>query len=385
MGKMTRRAVLGAGALVLAGGAYGIHALRKRPKEARLGFALTEEERARGVAFLAAHPAVDAHAHPGQTFVRGAEGLPPLLQMYSSKGTFETRTIQDMVEGGLAASSFAAVSDFNVLNLSREKGLIERRAFAPGEAWKSYKTQIGHLKQLVRDGLVTEMLAPSDIDAARTSDRPGAFWSVEGADFLEGSVERLREAHADGIRSITLVHYRANDVSEPMTASNGDSQLSPAGEGLVREMNRLGMLIDLAHMPETAARRVVEISDKPVMVSHTHISSETLTHPRFISQGFARAVVESGGLLGAWPAGIGMSTMAEFADRIFQLIDFAGVEHACLGTDMDGNYKPVFSDYRRLPDLAGVLLKRGLSESEAALFFGGNLLRAWQQSLSGPA
>ncbi len=53
-----------------------------------------------------------------------------------------------------------------------------------------------------------------------------------------------------------------------------------------------------------------------------------------------------------------------------------------MGTDMDGNYKPVFDDYRRLPDLAGLLLKRGMGETEAAQFFGGNLLRVWSQSLA---
>jgi membrane dipeptidase len=286
-----------------------------------------------------------------------------------------------MVEGGLAASSFAAVADFNVLDLSREAGLVERRDFDEGEAWASYKIQIANLKKLASDGLVTTLSAPGEIDAARATGRPGAIWTVEGADFLGGSSERLQEAHADGVRSITLVHYRANEISTPMTDAGDDSTLSPAGESIVREMNRLGMLIDLAHMPETAARRVLALTDKPVMFSHTHINSADIHHPRFISADLAREVAATGGLIGAWPSGIGISDLAGYADRIFQLTEAIGIDHVCMGTDMDANYKPVFDDYRRLPDLAGLLLKRGMGEPEAAQFFGGNLLRVWQQGM----
>ncbi|MBU2607386.1 MAG: membrane dipeptidase [Alphaproteobacteria bacterium] len=382
MGKLTRRVMLGAGVATLAGAAYGVHTLRKRPGPAPLGFEFTAEEHARGVSFLKANPAVDAHAHPGQTFVRGASGLPPLLRVYSAKGSFERRTVGDMVAGGLAASSFAAVADFNVLDLSKEKGLVERRPFKPGEAWASYKTQIANLKKLASDGLVTTMSSPGEMEAVRASGRPGAIWTVEGADFLSGSSERLQEAHDDGVRSITLMHYRANEISEPMTAAGHDSALSAAGEAIVREMNRLGMLIDLAHMPESAARRVLEITDKPVMFSHTHVNSPELQHPRFISADIARDVAATGGLVGAWPSGIGISTLDGYADRIFHLIESVGIDHVCMGTDMDGNYKPVFDDYRRLPDLAGLLLKRGLSEPEAAQFFGGNLLRVWGQCMA---
>ncbi|WP_373008078.1 dipeptidase [Hyphomonas sp.] len=382
MGKLTRRVLLGAGAAALAGAAYGVHTLRKRPGPAPLGFELTAQERARGVAFLKANPAVDAHAHPGQTFVRGASGLPPLLQVYSAKGSFEPRTVSDMVEGGLGASSFAAVADFNVLDLSKEKSLVVRRPFEEGEAWASYKIQMANLKRLARDGIVTAMSSPGEMEAVRASGKPGAIWTVEGADFLGGSSDRLQEVHADGVRSITLMHYRANEISEPMTAAGHDSALSAAGEAIVREMNRLGMLIDLAHMPESAARRVLEITDKPVMFSHTHINSTELQHPRFISADIAREVAASGGLIGAWPSGIGISTLAGYADRIFQLIDAVGIDHVCMGTDMDGNYKPVFDDYRRLPDLAGLLLKRGLGEPETAQFLGGSLLRVWGQSMT---
>ena len=379
MGKMTRRALLAGGTAVIAAGAYGVYAWRKRPDAAPLGFTLTEEELARGVTFLKANPAIDAHAHPGRTFLRDASGLSPMMKAYAAKGIFERRTVNDMMEGGLAAASFAAVSDINVLSPTKT-GIAESRPFEPGEAWASYKIQIANLKELASDGLVTPFSAPDEIDVVRASGKPGAIWTVEGADFLEGSSDRLAEAKADGVQSITLMHYRANEISEPMTQSEDASALSPAGEAIVREMNRLGLLIDLSHMPEKAARRALDLSDRPVMFSHTHIKTPELDHPRFITVDLAREVAASGGVIGAWPSGIGISDLAGYADRIFTLIDAVGIDHVCMGTDMDGNYKPVFDDYRRLPDLTGLLLKRGMGEMEAAKFFGGNLLRVWGQS-----
>lgn len=381
MGKMTRRVLLAGGAAVIAAGTYGAYAWRKRPDSAPLGFDLSDEELARGVAFLKANPALDAHAHPGRTFLRDASGLSLMMKAYASKGAFERRTVNDMSEGGLAGASFAAVSDINVLSPT-QTGIAESRPFEPGEAWESYKIQIANLKKLARDGLVTPFINPGDLDAVRATGKPGAIWTVEGADFLEGSSDRLAQAKADGVQSITLMHYRANEISEPMTESEDDSALSPAGEAIVREMNRLGMLIDLAHMPENAARRALAITDKPVMFSHTHVKTPELNHPRFISADLAREVAATGGVVGAWPSGIGISDLAGYADRIFTLIDAVGIDHVCMGTDMDGNYKPVFDDYRRLPDLAGLLLKRGMGETEAAQFFGGNLLRVWGQSLA---
>ena len=382
MGKLTRRALIGGGLVAGAGVAYGAYWLRKRPAAAPLGFEVSDEERAAAIALLDKYPAIDSHAHPGRTFARNASGLAPLLKVYKAQSGFERRTISDMRRGHLAAACFAAVSDFNVLNLAKGKGLEAQRPFNEGEAWESYKVQIGNLKRLAKDGLVTEILAPDQLSDLRPAQRPGAIWTVEGGDFLEGSVERVREAHEDGVRSVTLVHYRTNDLADAMTNSPVHGSLTPDGDAIVREMNRLGMVIDLSHMAEAGAFRALELSTRPVMFTHTHISSAHSYHPRFISLELARAAADAGGIIGAWPAGIEVSDLAGFADRIFQLIDMVGIEHVCLGTDMDANYKPVFDDYRRLPDLVALLRRKGMSEQELAAFLGGNFMRVWSANLS---
>jgi membrane dipeptidase len=294
MGKLTRRALIGGGLVAGAGLAYGAYWLNKRPAPAPLGFEVSEEERANAVALLDKYPAIDSHAHPGRTFARGASGLAPLLKVYKAQSGFERRTISDMREGHLAAACFAAVSDFNVLNLAKGKGLEARRPFEEGEAWQSYKIQIGNLKRLAEQGLVSEMLEPDALDSARASGRPGAIWTVEGGDFLEGSTERVREAYQDGVRSITLVHYRTNGLADAMTNEPVHDGLTSEGDAIVREMNQLGMVVDLSHMAEAGAFRALELSTRPVMFTHTHISSAYSYHPRFISLELAKAAADAG-------------------------------------------------------------------------------------------
>ena len=121
---------------------------------------------------------------------------------------------------------------------------------------------------------------------------------------------------------------------------------------------------------------VIRATSKPLIASHVHVQSAALSHPRFISLDLAKAVAQTGGgVLGAWPAGIGISDLKGFVDRTFELIETVGIDHVCLGTDMDANYKPVFDTYANLPLYVAGLLKRGLREAELAKVIGGNFLR----------
>ena len=114
------------------------------------------------------------------------------------------------------------------------------------------------------------------------------------------------------------------------------------------------------------------------MASHVHVHSKSLTHPRFISADLAKAVAQTGGgVLGAWPAGIGIGDLKGFIDHTLELIDVVGIDHVCLGTDMDANYKPVLDTYTKLPYYLAGLMQHGLSEDDAAKVIGGNFLRVF--------
>ncbi len=378
MAIVTRRNLLiGAGVAVAALGAAGAGGIyvATHPKPAPIGFDVSPEELEQARAFLASHPSIDAHAHPGRTFMRGAQHLKGRLFLGALLGSFEPKVVADMKAGGLTAAAFAAVSDIQTLGAQGE-GLAAVRAFEPGEAWASYKRQIANLNALGARGLVHPVKAPGDFEAARAAGKPGAILTVEGGDCLEGKAERVAELFADGVRSITLVHYRNNELGDIITGEPVHGGLTEAGAAVVRAMNAAGMLIDIAHASEATAFGVIKTTTRPVIASHSHIRSQGADHPRFISAELAAAIVETGGgLIGAWPAGIGISDMGGFVGRTLELVEAVGADHVCLGTDMDGNYKPAFDTYANLPHFVAGLRQRGLNDADLAKVIGGNYLR----------
>lgn len=374
MSRITKRQFLAATGVTIVGAAAAGYAVLG-PKSAPIGISATAEELAHARAFLAKYPSVDAHAHPGRTFMRGAEHVSGKAYLGTLIGTFEADTVRDMKEGGLTAAAFAAVSDFQALGFQGE-GLAAVRAFEPGEALASYKRQIANLKAFLQGGLVYPISERADFELARESGKPGAFLTVEGGDFLEGKPERVADAYADGVRSITLMHYRNNELGDIITGQPVRGRLSDAGVAVVKAMNEVGMLIDVAHASEATAFGIVKTSTKPVIASHVHIRGGKVDHPRFITRDLAKAIAETGGgVLGAWPAGIGIVDLDGYVRRMLDLVEAVGVDHVCLGTDMDANYKPAFDTYVNLPYLVVGLRQHGVHDADLAKLIGGNFLR----------
>jgi membrane dipeptidase len=373
---ISRRKLLIGGGLTaaVAGGAYWM----LRPQRIPTGISLSDSELADAAELLSKVFSIDVHAHPGRSFVANAENLGASITLFSAGGAYEQETVADMKVGGLTMASFAAVSDFQVLGLG-ESGISAVREFEPGEAWKSYQTQMSRLHEMLDLGLMSSVLAPDDLETAKAGNTIGAFLTAEGGDFLEGSLEHLNEAYADGLRSITIVHYHVNEIGDIQTAPPRHNGLTEFGKKLVRAMNQQGMLVDLAHASRETAMAAIEASEKPVMISHSAIRGEGFDSPRFIDLDHAKLVAEGGGIVGAWPAGIGLLNLSDFVDQILRAIELIGADHVCLGTDMDANYKPVFDNYRQLPVLVGALLKRGLSRDEATQFLGGNFMRVFKE------
>lgn len=376
MAKITRRKVLvGTAAAVAAGGAIGWLKLRKKPVP--IGFDIDPEQLTSARKFLSANPAIDMHAHPGRTFVKGATGLKGKMKLYKALGTFEDKTVADMQAGGVGAASFSTVSDFCVLGLQGE-GLGTVREFEDGEAHSNYKRQVANMKALQTKGLVQFVSNEAQLNLANTAGKTAAILSAEGGDFLEGSAERVAEAAADSLQYITIVHYRHNEVGDMMTASPVHNGLTDAGRTVIKAMNANNMLIDLAHASEATAFAALAASQAPVMCSHTHISGPNVPDiPRFISLDLAKAITEGGGVIGAWPAGFGITDLNGYVDRTMQLIDAVGIDHVGLGTDMDANYKPVMDTYTKMPHLVAGLRGRGLSDEDLTKFVRGNFLRVW--------
>lgn len=343
------------------------------PKGGDNGLKLTEAQRKAGVTFLDIHPSVDVHAHPGRFFLRGLTRQNATTRAMGAP--FEAKALADMTAGQVTAVLFNCVSDAVLLEQSPTKGLVAAREFDPGEAWSDYQRQIATLKALVARGDAAPGLDGRDIARAQAAHRTACVFAVEGGDFIEDRLERVHTAHADGVRSITIVHYHPNQIGDPQTEAPRFPGLTPVGKQIVKEMNKAGVIVDLAHASLGVTRDAVDVSTRPMMISHTNLKRPDIDHPRLVSVEHAKLVTSHGGIVGSVPSGIGQKTVADWVGSILRLVDAVGVDHVAIGTDMDANYMPVFSDYADWPLIPAALLAHGMAQAEVAKIMGGNFLR----------
>ena len=227
--------------------------------------------------------------------------------------------------------------------------------------------------------------SPADIVNARSHHRTAAVFAIEGGDFIEDRLDRIKAAFDDGVRAITIVHYHINQIGDIQSQPPVHGGLTELGKSIIRKMNHRGIIVDLAHATLAVTRNVIEVSSQPVMLSHSNLVTPSFSHPRLITAEHAKLIAASGGVVGAWPSGFGQNTFSDYIDAIQRLIDAVGVKHVAIGTDMDGNYKPVFRNYRDWGLIPAALMARGMHEHEAAAIMGGNFLRVFKKNLSAVA
>jgi membrane dipeptidase len=332
---------------------------------------LSAEQRAAGIDFLRRWPTIDIHSHPGRFFMEGAPATP---FANSLEPPFTEEAIEDIRHSGVATVVFAAVSDHLLLESSNE-GLHATREFVPGEAYGDYRRQIRQLERITADGALLKARDSDSILEAHRLDKAACMFSVEGGDFIEDRLERLTEAYEAGVCSITIIHYHINQIGDTQTETAFHGGLTDLGRSIIKEMNRLGMLVDLSHASLAASRQAAEISTQSMLFSHTNLRYSQSTHPRLINPEHARLVTETGGLVGATPAGFDQSTFEEYIITILRMVDTVGIDHVAIGTDLDFTFKPVFKCYRDWSLIPAALLAHGMHEAEIAKILGGNFLR----------
>lgn len=309
----------------------------------------------------------DLHTHPGAFFNKGKPGY---VGDDSLGGT-----VRGMRGGQLTGAFFSLVADAPLIELT-PAGVKTRGAYAPGEAVVEYARQLQLLRaQLVGTPAFVATKA-SDLLRAQREGTVAAFLGCEGGEFLDGDAGRVDVLHADGVRSLQLVHYIPSALGDLQTQPAQHQGLSALGKAVVRRCNARRMLIDVAHASMQTVQQVVALTTAPIILSHSILSmdSSRLLAARSISVEHAKLVAQTGGVIGAWPSGFNKS-FDEFVDNTKRLIDTVGVDHVGLGTDMDGNLEPVFADYAKLGVWAAALQQRGFSHGEAEKVLGGNMLR----------
>lgn len=313
----------------------------------------------------------DLHTHPGLFIAKGSP-------RYGGDDAV-LKTINDMNTGKLTGAFFSLVADAPIIKAT-DTGIVQNGSYAPGDGWKEYKRQLAIVKEFIRTSPVTVATKAADLDAALKNKKVAAYLAIEGGDFLEGHADKLDEMYTDGIRSIQLVHYHVNELGNLQTETPQHDGLSASGKEVVKKMNKLGMLIDVAHAAESTVRAVVDLTDAPIILSHTMLQApgERPLAKRAISEEHAKLISKNGGVIGAWPSGYN-SSFEDFIDGIKRLVDVAGIDHVGLGTDLDGNFKPVMTSFLQLGKWTDALRAKGFREDEVRKVIGGNAQRVLKQ------
>lgn len=333
-----------------------------------------------------------------------------------SVGKYHT-DLQRMKQGGITGQFFSIYVD---RRFAREGGSARRALDMIDMVYRAVERYPNDL-----------MLATSaeDIRRAKRQKRIAALMGIEGGHAIENSLMALRNFYRLGVRYMTLTHNNTNDWADACCDAARHNGLSEFGKEVVREMNRIGMLVDISHVSDKTMSDVLDVTRAPVIASHS--SARALAdHPRNIPDDLLRRIAKNGGvvMVNFYPVFIDQKALnasrerearlkpqldalrekykddpkkleeetrrlyaanplpptpfSVLIDHIDHIAKVAGVDHVGLGSDFDGvPILPVgMEDISRLPNITYELLRRGYSERDVRKILGENLLRVMAEA-----
>ena len=285
--------------------------------------------------------------------------------------------------------------------------------------WENFVQTMAHLSAWMRrfrerDDIL-QVKETADIYAAKEQGKTGIILSFQNASPVENELDRLGLFLALGVRVIQLTYHETNLLGSGCWERT-DGGLSNFGVDAVREMNRLGIVIDLSHVGPKTTMDAIEMSEQPVAITHANARS-FCNHPRNKEEDALKLLAEKGGVVGATsyahflPKGFD-STVEDFVDAIDDMVERVGIDHVAIGTDSTHDqplefwhyigsqqgtkFPSTFADgsvpYTELsfqpkgidspaefPNLAEALVNRGYSAEDITKLLGGNWMNLFER------
>ncbi len=271
-----------------------------------------------------------------------------------------------------------------------------------GDAYSRFILSLDEMDEMLNANNLTRALNLLDLQKARKENRQIVIQSVEGGHFIEGKIERIKIAYDRGLRHLGLMHD--GQTTPPMGDIYTDTPqyrgLTQLGVETIKECNRLGILVDLAHCNNDAINKALEISDKPMLISHTGLNTQLgnnermakMMMPRLISKEQAKKFADAGGVIGVWTHLA--DTPLDYAKNVKALVDIVGAAHVCIGTDTkmappnnstDRFGKKTNQSWDNNTDgflyiVVDALLKTGFTEKDVIQICGGNYCRIFDKA-----
>lgn len=321
-------------------------------------------------AFHARHLALDSHVDTPMLF-SGNEDYD--LSERSGKALVDWPKMHD---GGLHCVCMVAYSP--------------QRGLTPEEHEQAYqytRQTLKSIQELVNKhpqqaGIAT---TPEQVLNLRKQGRIAVLKAIENGYPLANQLERVAEFAQDGVCYITLCHNGDNYLCDSASKTNHThGGLSPLGKQMVREMNRNGILVDVSHCGSDTIRQVVELSQAPVIASHSSCRA-LCDHPRNLTNNELKAIAETGGVAqmcmyqGFVHNPADQASLLHFVDHICHAVDIVGVDHVGIGTDFDGDGGVIgCADASNIIRITVELMRRGFCQESLQKIWGLNFLRAME-------
>ena len=315
-----------------------------------------------------------------------------LLQGYS-RGHLDLPRLQ---KGNMALQVFSVVTQSSWgQNYEHNRGDSDRiTLLALAQAWPPRTWFSLHRRALYQARRLDRATSGGSLMVIRTSDDldrllnarsagsrvVGAMLAIEGLHALEGRIENVDSFYEAGFRMMAPVHMFDNDLGGSAHGVEGGG-LTEFGRQVIRRMEALHIIVDLAHASARTIDDVLRVTTRPVVVSHTGIRA-TCESPRNLSDDQIRRIVAAGGVIGIgfWDRAVCGTNVSDIVRAIRHAADIGGVEHVALGSDFDGTVLTAF-DAQGMALLTGGLLESGFSEDEIAGIMGGNVIRLLRDTL----
>ncbi|MDR7537865.1 MAG: dipeptidase [Armatimonadota bacterium] len=230
-------------------------------------------------------------------------------------------------------------------------------------------------------GQIAHATTVEDIERLRRGDAIAAVVAIENGDALGGALAQLDEFHREGVRLLGLTWNASNALGDGALGRRHGG-LTDLGRAVLRRMEALGMVPDLAHLSEPSFWDALRATRGPVIVSHANAAA-IWRHPRNLTDAQLRAIASRRGVVGVSfaPGFLGGATLAHVLDHIDHMVGVMGIDHVALGSDYDGipDVPVGLEDVSKLPNLTAGLLARGYRPEHVRKILGGNALRVFRQ------
>lgn len=341
--------------------------------------------------------------------------------------------IREKLDGNVEAYDISRPADYDTDIPRLREGRVGTQfwsvyvpsSFTPLEAMQAQLEQIDiALRMIARyPGDLQLATSVAEIEDARSHGRIASLLGMEGGHTIVNSLGALRSFYQLGVRYMTLTHFHSNDWADSATGEVLHEGLTDFGREVVREMNRLGMMVDLSHVSEDTMHDALDVTQAPVIFSHS--SARALTgHVRNVPDSVLKRVAENGGVVmvtfvpsfvneqrrewedGMLPllaetktdaeweqvgiryrqehGGPPLAALSDVADHIEYVARVAGIDHVGIGSDFYGatgdDLIEGLEDVSKFPNLVVELLRRGWSDEDVGKLARGNLLRAFAEA-----